>query len=221
MIRLNHSMRTGLLALGAAALLCVAPPLAMASPANLVPAAGSASDLREAVAALRDIATLRADFTQTDANGQRVSGVLSIKRQGKIRFQYAPGYPMLIVSDGRALTMLDTELHQMQRWPIANSPLGALLDPARDVTRYGTVLPSFEADTLAIEVRDRAHPEYGVLTLVFLRKASAPGGLELVSWVSQDAQSRHTIIRLSNHRYGGPLDEALFRVTNPKAGPHH
>jgi outer membrane lipoprotein-sorting protein len=128
---------------------------------------------------------------------------------------------MLIVADGHALTMLDTELNQMQRWPSGNSPLGALLDPARDVTRYGTVLPGFEAGTLGVEVRDRTHPEYGEITLIFLRKPSAPGGLELAAWISQDAQNRRTTVRLTNHRYGVPAGDELFRLLNPQARPHH
>jgi outer membrane lipoprotein-sorting protein len=56
------------------------------------------------VAALRAISTMRADFVQTDRNGQRLTGTLTLQRPGKIRFQYQPGVPLLIVSDGAALT---------------------------------------------------------------------------------------------------------------------
>ena len=222
MIRFRKNTASGLRAMGVAALLLVAstPAPASAAPAGS-PSASASTDLQQAVGALRAIASLRADFTQTDNAGQRVTGVLSLKRGGKIRFQYAPGYPMVIVADGHALTLLDTELRQMQRWPIANSPLGALLDPTRDVTRFGTVLPGFEAGTLGIEVRDRTHPEYGAITLIFRHRPSAPGGLELDGWVSADAQNRRTSIHLANHRYGVALDDAQFRLTNPLAGPHH
>jgi outer membrane lipoprotein-sorting protein len=57
--------------------------------------------------ALRAIATLRADFVQSSDNGQQVSGTLSLKRPGKIRFQYQRGYPVQIYSDGKALTIVD------------------------------------------------------------------------------------------------------------------
>jgi hypothetical protein len=40
--------------------------------------------------------------------------------------------PLLIVGDGKALTLIDYEVRQVQRWPISNSPLGALLDPLGD-----------------------------------------------------------------------------------------
>jgi outer membrane lipoprotein-sorting protein len=51
--------------------------------------------------ALRAIATLRADFVQSSDNGQQVSGTLSLKRPGKIRFQYQRGYPVQIFPTAR------------------------------------------------------------------------------------------------------------------------
>ena len=199
----------------AAALGVSAPALTQAPATPAAPAAET--DLDRAVAALRGIATLRADFTQTDRNGQRLTGVLTLKRPGKIRFQYAPGVPMLIVSDGRSLTLVDYEVRQVQRWPIRNSPLGALLDPTRDVKRYGSLQPVTDPGVVSIEVRDRGHPEYGVITLVFVRKASAPGGLELVAWVALDSQNKRTTIRLSNHQYGVAVADNAFRFNDPRS----
>ena len=201
----------------------IAGALAVALPATailpLMPAAAASNDeeLDQIVGALRAITTMRADFTQTDRNGQTVSGVLTLKRPGRIRFQYQKGVPMLIVSDGKALTMIDYEVNQVQRWPISNSPLGALLDPNRDVSRYGTLQPTANPDVVSIEVRDRSHPEYGVITLIFVRKASAPGGLELVSWVALDSQNKRTTIRLSNQQYGMAVPDNTFRWKDPRS----
>ena len=83
---------------------------------------------------------MKADFVQTDRAGQSVRGVMTLKRPGKIRFQYEKGVPMLIVSNGKSMYMVDYEVNQVQRWPIANSPLGALLDPSRDVKKYGKLV---------------------------------------------------------------------------------
>jgi outer membrane lipoprotein-sorting protein len=199
---------------GAAALAALVVSGAQVSTPALAQA--QASPLDQAVAALRGITTMRADFTQTDRNGQRVTGVLTLKRPGRIRFQYQQGVPMLIVSDGKALTMIDYEVRQVQRWPISNSPLGALLDPNRDVSRYGTLQPTADPSVVSIEVRDRSHAEYGVITLIFVRKASAPGGLELVNWVALDSQNKRTTIRLSNHQYGVPVSDNAFKWNDPR-----
>jgi outer membrane lipoprotein-sorting protein len=197
------------------AALVVSAPLASPALAQ-APAAAAQGDLAGAVAALRAIGTMRADFVQTDRNGQRLRGVLTLKRPGKIRFQYEKGVPILIVSDGSALSFVDYEVRQVQRWPIRNSPLGALLDPNRDVMRFGKLVPSGQPGVVSVEVRDKAHPEYGVITLVFIRKPGAPGGMELSSWASLDSQNTRTIVSLSNQQYGVAVPDNTFRFNDPR-----
>ena len=172
--------------------------------------------LDDAVAALRGIETMRANFTQTDRNGQTVKGTMTLKRPGKIRFEYAKGVPLLIVSNGKSLTMIDYEVNQVQRWPIGNSPLGALLDPNRDVKKYGKLRNTGNPNVLSVEVRDPKKPEYGVITLIFQRDAASPGGLKLTHWVALDAQNNRTTVRLSNHRYGMSVADSAFTFSDPR-----
>lgn len=193
----------------------VSAALVVSAPVPVV--AQDSADLAGAVTALRSISTLRADFVQADPNGQRVKGVLTLKRPGKIRFQYEKGVPMLVVSDGSSLTFVDYEVRQVQRWPIKNSPLGALLDPGRDVGKYGRLMPTGSDRIVSVEVRDKARPEYGVITLIFTRKAGAPGGMELSSWAALDSQKRRTIVTLSNQQYGLAVADNAFRFNDPRA----
>jgi len=198
----------------ATAALALAVPAALIAPG--VATAQSQSDLTGAVAALRAISTMRADFVQADPRGNRTKGVLTLKRPGRIRFQYEKGVPILVVSDGSALTFIDYGVKQVQRWPIKNSPLGALLDPNRDVMQYGKLVPSNSSQVVSVEVRDRKHPEYGVITMVFVRKAGAPGGMELASWATLDAQNTRTIVTLSNQQYGVAVPDSTFRYNDPR-----
>ncbi len=180
------------------------------------PVAAAEGDLDRAVGALRGISTMKADFVQTDRNGQSVSGVMTLKRPGKIRFQYEKDVPMLVVSNGKSMYLVDYEVNQVQRWPISNSPLGALLDPSRDVKRYGRLVPTSHPDVVSVEVKDTKHPEYGVITLIFARDASAPGGLRLTHWVALDAQNHRTTVRLDNHRYGVSVADSAFTFRDPR-----
>lgn len=212
---MNPLMKTFRTCVGAAALAALSvPALAPAAPAWAAPA--DSTQLNQAVEALRAISTMRADFVQTDRSGQSVSGTMTLKRPGKIRFQYEKSANMLIVGDGKALTLIDYDVRQVQRWPISNSPLGALLDPKRDVARYGKVIQTGNPNVVSIEVRDRSHPEYGVITLIFTRKASAPGGLELTYWVALDSQNKRTTISLTNQRYGMAVGDNEFRWNDPR-----
>ena len=159
---------------------------------------------------------MRADFTQTDRGGQTIGGTLTLKSPGRIRFEYGDDANMLIVSNGKSLTLVDYEVNQVERWPIGNSPLGALLDPNRDVKRYGRLVPTSNPNVISIEVKDPKKPEYGTMTLVFVRDPNAPGGLELNSWVALDAQNKRTTVRLSNQRYGVSVPDSAFTYRDPR-----
>ena len=160
--------------------------------------------------------TMKADFVQTDRAGQSVRGVMTLKRPGKIRFEYEKGVPMLVVSNGKSMYMVDYEVNQVQRWPISNSPLGALLDPNRDVKKYGKLRNTGNPDVLSVEVRDPNKPEYGMITLIFVRNGKAPGGWELTNWVALDAQNNRTTVRLANQRYGVSVSNSTFTYKDPR-----
>lgn len=199
----------------------IAGALAVGTPAAVLtlpaaPVAAQANQLDAAVAALRGISTMKADFTQTDRKGQTLAGELTLKRPGKIRFEYEKGANMLVVSNGKSLYLVDYDVKQVQRWPIGNSPLGTLLDPQRDVKKYGKIVPGGGANVIGVEVRDSKHPEYGVITMIFTKNAAAPGGLQLTNWVALDSQNGRTTVRLSNHRYGAAVADSAFSFTDPR-----
>ena len=191
--------------------------LALAIPATTLtlpaaPAAAQADPLDQVVNALRSITTMRADFNQTDRNGQVLRGVMTLKAP-RVRFEYERSANMLVVSNGRSLTLVDYEVNQVQRYPIGNSPLGALLDPKKDVKRYGKLLPTSNPNVVSAEVKDSRN---GIsITLIFVRNAAAPGGLELNSWVALDAQNKRTTIRLSNQQYGMAVADSTFTFRDP------
>ncbi|MFD1106097.1 LolA family protein [Sphingobium olei] len=174
------------------------------------------SGLGQVNAYLRAVTTMTADFAQTDRNGQTLTGQLTLKQPGKIRFQYQKGVPLLIVGDGKALTVIDYEVRQVQRWPIGNSPLGALLDPSKDLSKFGKVIPTDDPSILSVQARDPKRPEFGTITMIFKRDAVSPAGLQLYGWVALDSQNNRTSVKLSNQRYGVPVADSAFRWTDPR-----
>lgn len=175
-----------------------------------------ADQMARVMAHMKAVGTMSASFTQTDRNGQSLSGKLLLKRPGHIRFEYQKGVPLLIVADGRALTMIDYEVKQVQRWPIRNSPLSALLDPGQDLARYGKLLPTSTDDVISVEVRDRKRPEFGLITMVFVKQAGAPGGLTLNGWVALDSKNNRTSIRLANVKFNGAIADSSFKWKDPR-----
>lgn len=191
------------------ALACVAVP-SLAQPVS-----PQLADLAAVQTHLRAVTTMTADFAQTDKSGKTLTGQLKLKRPGKIRFQYQPGVPILIVGDGNSLWFLDYQVGQKQRWPIGNSPLGVLLDPSKDIARFARVLSVGDPRIVFVEARDPRHPEYGTLTLAFAREEAAPAGLRLQGWIAVDGQNNRTTVRLSNQRFNVTVGDDAFRWRDP------
>ncbi len=188
----------------------------VAFPAAAASAPQPAPQLARVAAHLRAVNTMTADFVQTDRNGKALPGTLTLKRPGKVRFQYRPGVPLLIVGDGKALTMIDYQVAQVSRWPIGDSPLAVLLDPSRDLSKVAHVVPAADPSLLLIEGRDARHPEFGTITIAFRNAATAPAGLMLEGWTVLDAQNNLSTVRLSHQRFGAPIADTLFRWRDPR-----
>ena len=180
------------------------------------PLSAQGDDLSQVSAHLKAVTTMTAQFAQTDRAGKVLTGALTLKRPGKIRFQYQQGVPLLIVGDGKALTFIDYSVKQVSRWPIGNSPLGILLDPTKDLRSFARIMPTNDSRIVLAEARDPRRPEYGAITLAFARDAAAPGGLRLQGWVALDAQNNRTSVRLTAQRFNGPVDDQAFKWRDPR-----
>jgi len=201
------------------ALALVAAPLALGAVAPAPVVAQTATGLAQVQAHLRAVDTMTARFTQTDRRGRSLSGTLSLKRPGKIRFDYGRSANMLIVGDGRALTFVDYDVGQRQRWPINDSPLSVLLNPGQDLGRFARVVRN-DDQVLMIEARDSRRREFGTITIAFAKVPSAPAGLMLQGWNTVDAQNNLTSVRLSGQRFNVPVADSLFTYRNPtRRGP--
>src|SRR3954470_1892164 len=186
-----------------------APLGAQAAPAGLA----------QVQAHLRAVQTMTASFTQNGRQGRALTGTLTIRRPGHVRFDYGRSANMLIVGDGNALTYVDYDVGQRQRWPINDSPLSVLLNPNQDLSRFAHVVQD-DAQVLMIEARDNRRREFGTITIAFAKVASAPGGLSLQGWNTRDAQNNLTTVRLSGQRFNVPVADAAFRYREPaRRGP--
>ena len=187
-------------------------PVAVAAAVAPAPAiAQQAGGLAQVQAHLRAVDTMTAAFSQTDRRGQTLNGTLNLKRPGRVRFDFGRSANMLIVGDGRALTFVDGDTGQRQRWPINDSPLSVLLNPNRDIGRFARVVRD-DAQVLLVEARDPRRREFGTITISFAKSGGAPGGLILQGWTMLDAQNNRTTVRLSNQRFNVPISDSIFRA---------
>ena len=196
----------------ARALVPAAAVVALAAPGAATPA----TDLRAVESHLAQTNSLVSAFTQTDGKGRQLSGTLSLKRPGRIRFEYGRGANMLLVADGKNLTFIDYEVGQKNNWPVAKSPLAVLLSANPDLGRIARVVPSNDPRVVVVRARDARRPEFGTIVLAFQRNAAAPGGLQLEGWTAIDAQNKRTTVRLSNQRFNIAVPDSAFNFAEPK-----
>jgi outer membrane lipoprotein-sorting protein len=190
------------------------PAAVLAAPVAVHAAKSAEMDLVKAH--LRSVSSMTANFTQTDAKGQTLSGTLQLKRPGRIRFQYGRGVNVLLVADGRKLTFIDYDVGQKSSWDLNKTPLGILLSNNPDLERIARILPSEDPRVVVVRAVDPSHNEYGKLILAFIRESGAPAGLRLYGWTAVDAQGKQTTVKLSNQHYNVAVPASAFTYVEPK-----
>ena len=195
----------------ARALVSAVAAIAIAAPG----AAAPASDLRAVENHLAQTNSLVSSFTQTDGKGRQLTGTLTLKRPGRIRFDYGRGANMLLVANGKTLSFIDYEVGQKSSWPVAKSPLAVLLSAKPDLGRIARVVDSNDPRVVVVRARDARRPEFGTIVLAFTR-GGGPAGLTLEGWTAIDAQNKITKVRLDGQRYNVPVAESVFTYAEPK-----
>ena len=174
--------------------------------------AADSADMARLKAHISGVHTMTATFTQTDSRGRSSAGRMVLERPGKVRFQYGSG-DLLLVANGKTLTLIDYQVGQKSSWPLNRTPLGVLLSSSPDLKGRAQVVPSSDPNVVSVRARDPS--QYGSLTLVFLRSGSAPGGLQLYGWTAIDGQNRRTTVKLSNVRYNVAVPGGSFTYAEP------
>jgi hypothetical protein len=116
--------------------------LALAGAARAAPVAAALTardqaDLNRIEAYLNGIHTLKARFLQVAPDGSTSEGTAWLDRPGRMRFQYDPPSPLLLVAGHSLFFFHDSQLDQTTNLPIGATPLGLLL--ADHITLTGEV----------------------------------------------------------------------------------
>lgn len=164
---------------------------------------------------LNGITSMQSRFVQRAANGGQATGSLYIERPGKMRVEYDPPVPVLIVSTGVLLILFDAELGQTTHLPIEASPASVLI---RDTIALGDDVEvkglAREDGMVHLTLGDEGELGMGEgeITLDFLE-----GPLALRSWTVIDGEGKTTKVSLLDPRYDVNLDPVLFKFVDPTA----
>ena len=163
-------------------------------------------DLKRIETFLNGMKTARAGFLQVSSNGAVATGKLLLARPGKMRFEYDPPAPIMMIADGLFLIYIDKELEQVTHLWLSTTPIGFLVE--EDIKLDGDVtVTKFEkgSNILRVTLARTKEPEQGSITMIF---SDQP--LALRKWVITDPQGIRTTVTLSNLESGIKIDPKLF-----------
>ena len=168
-------------------------------------------DIQRVERYLNAMKTARAKFVQIAPDGAFSEGQMALRRPGRVRFEYAPPSPILVISDGIWLIIYDAELDQVSQVPMLETPLSILLD---EEIRFGkrVIVDRVEREpgVLKLVLIDKKKVDDGSMTLVFTERP-----FTLRQWIVRDAHDREFSIYLNELEYNPVLEPFLFVFIDP------
>lgn len=179
---------------------------------------------------LNDITTFKADFVQTAPDGTKSTGKFFLSRPGKLRWQYNPPVPVLIVANGSTITYYDYELEETSNVP-SDETFADFLTQKKISFAEGIKILHIEEknDQIRLVVTQENKEEEGALALIFDSKEpdasnqnsaflknsdkNVENNIRLVGMQVADNTAQQTSILFQDIQQDIPLDgDRLFRI---------
>lgn len=163
---------------------------------------------------LSGIKSLKARFSQVSPDGGVSQGNFYLQRPGKLRMEYEPPVPVLVVANNNSMIYYDRELDQVTNVPLDDTLVGFI---AKDKVKFdrNVTITYFESEKKSIRVAlvQTSKPKDGMMTLEF---SDQP--LALRNIVITDSGDQSTVVSLADAKQNDPLDPSLFIFKDPSAG---
>jgi len=161
---------------------------------------------------LNGVDNYRARFTQIAPDFSSSTGILSIRRPGRLRFEYDAPSPLLVVADGTTVAIEDSDLETIDRVPLRSTPLWWILKPDVNLAEDANVTDVWQEDGYVyVAVQDRNEEMDGTALFVFNPETHA-----LEEWFVTDSMGYTTRVTLSDVETDVRLNPRLFVLDEPQ-----
>ncbi len=161
---------------------------------------------------LSGLTTITSEFIQVAPDGKLSSGKFFLERPGRMRWQYNPPTPILMVANGSEMIYYDYELEQISHIPLDSTLIGFLAqDKIRFDNNVGVISFTENAGTIRIGVAQHDKPKDGQLVLEFSDKP-----LLIRNMIVTDTNGQVTTVSLNNANFGAKIDKKLFDFRDPR-----
>lgn len=156
---------------------------------------------------LNSVGSMKADFTQISADGGVSNGTFFMVRPGRLRWQYEPPVPLLIIGSKGKIQYHDLELDTVSYVDMDETLAGLMARGDIKLTDADIVVKSYTNTNgvIRIQLQKKGKPEDGSLTLVLNENP-----MELRKFEVIDGSNQKTTISLNNTIYDVKLSDKLF-----------
>ena len=170
------------------------------------------ADIQRIEAYLNGVRTMVSPFLQTASDGSEGKGTIYLQRPGKLRIEYDPPSPIVIISYGGQLIYYDKVLTQVTYVPVSATPAALLVQEQVKLSGEVTVTRVQRGPgVIRVSLVRTSEPEAGQVTLIF---SDQP--LQLRQWTVVDGRGVETQVALLDPVLGGPIDSKRFDFTDPR-----
>lgn len=174
------------------------------------------ADMRsQTITALRNhyksVPTMMGEFLQFGPKGEQTGGTFIIKRPGKIRFDYEEPSPMEVVSNGKAVMVVNHKMKTFNSYPLKKTPLRLLLDNGFDIKEKSILKVTSDDKVTSIVMGDKQIFGKSIITMLF-----DPDSFELRQWTVKDAQGKETTVMIFNVKNNVQVPNRHFQINKSK-----
>ncbi|MCK0197848.1 outer membrane lipoprotein carrier protein LolA [Ancylobacter sp. 6x-1] len=149
------------------------------------------------------------NFVQVDPDGTRKRGTFYILKPGRVLFEYAPPSQIVLVADGRSVSIRDKRLKTQDISQLSQTPLRFLLAENIDLARNANVTGVYQDDVFLTVVLQENQPMVGTYKLMIMFDAKTT---QLRQWTVTDPQGYDTTVAVSHLNTRDQPDPGLFVI---------
>ena len=172
--------------------------------------AADSISLEELTLYINNIKTLEADFEQINNDNSVSTGILLIKKPGKLRMNYEEPNDSVVLVNSGSVTIFDLQSNAPpQKFSLENTLFRVLLfsNLSLEMANMDVHFNSDKAKII-LTVQDLENPNIGYMEMTFKNKPIA-----LKQWILVNSMEEKVIVKLNNVSLGGNLENNLFNAT--------
>lgn len=163
---------------------------------------------------LNDFDSISLEFIQINSDGEEKSGLIKIKRPGKLRIEYNAPSDLLIVSDGLKFAVINQKLESITLYSQSQIPINPFLKNNFLISNYEILNYIERNNTIDVELTQSSNYLEGSLRLIFEKNP-----FNLKKWIIKSKDGSKTEMYIMNIVKNSEFSINDFKISDPRKIP--